>query len=110
MKDLREEFKVGDGVSILYWSDIDPATVLKVTKCSITFQMDNATLNKEWKPDIIPGGFAGHCVNQYDQKWIITPDPEGQIEKAYLHKNGCLYMNKSLRVFKGRRKFYDYNF
>ena len=110
MRDLREEFQVGDGVSIKYWTDIEPATVIRVTRCSLTLQMDKAELDKDWRPEIIAGGFAGHCVNQYEQKWVITPDPEGRLYSARVHKNDCIYADKSLRVFKGRRKYYDYNF
>lgn len=109
-RDLRDEYKIGDGASVKYWTDIVPATVIKVTRAGLILREDKTTRDPNWTPEIIAGGFAGHCVNQYEQKWIIEPDPEGQIFTARIHKNGFIFADKTLRVLKGRRKYYDYNF
>jgi hypothetical protein len=112
-------YKVGDGVSLKMWSDINPGTIVKVAKNGkeIHVQHDKATRDRSFKPEIVPGGFSGHCVNQHDQKWIIEPDPEGPIEihtlrtwrgiKVWTAKGGT--PNGRNSVSPGRYKFYDYN-
>ena len=50
--------QVGDGVTVNLWSDRYAATVIKVTKSSVTVRRDKATLNPDFKPEWIPGGFA----------------------------------------------------
>ena len=56
--------KVGDGVTICLWSDRHAATVIKVTKSSVTVRQDKATLDPNFKPEWVDGGFDVHCVNQ----------------------------------------------
>ena len=56
--------QVGDGVTVNLWSDRYAATVIKVTKSTATVRRDKATLNPDFKPEWIPGGFAAHCTNR----------------------------------------------
>lgn len=104
--------KVGDGVTCRMWSDAHAFTVIKRTAKTITIQQDEAILSKDFKPEIIPGGFAGVCVNMYDQSYTYERNPNG---KTYTCRwsdklggfknplgNGCVCI--------GRHEFYDYNF
>lgn len=61
--------QVGDGVTVNLWSDRYAATVIKVTKSTVTVRRDKATLNPDFKPEWIPGGFAAHCTNQDEQTY-----------------------------------------
>ena len=56
--------QIADKAHVLYYSDIHPCTVIKRTKKFVWVQNDNYKLNKEVKPNIVAGGFAGHCSNQ----------------------------------------------
>ena len=76
-----ETAKVGDGATIVLWSDRHACTIVKVTKAFVWVQRDNAVLSGDWKPEWISGGFVGHCVNQHEQEWTYTPDPSGVITK-----------------------------
>ena len=51
--------QIGDKAYVLYYADIHPCTVIKRTKKFVTVQTDSYKLNKEIKPNIIAGGFAG---------------------------------------------------
>lgn len=103
--------KVGDGVTVRLWSDRHAATVIKVTKCSITVQQDKATLDPNFKPEWIVGGFAGHCTNQDEQTYTYERDPNGSIYTfRWSKKYGTYGTPGNLRLMKGRHEFYDYNF
>ena len=104
--------KVGDGITCKMWSDAHAFTVIKRTVKTITIQQDKAILDKDFEPEIIPGGFFGHCVNQYNQKYTYERNPNGKTytcrwsDKLGGFKNplgrGCVSI--------GRHEFYDYNF
>ena len=48
---------------------------------TIWMQEDTATLD-DWKPEFIPGGFAGHCVNNAEQRYAYQPNPDGVLQSA----------------------------
>lgn len=111
IREWYQELEVGDRAHICHYSDITPCTVIKRTKASITVRHDDGDLDPNWKPDIIPGGFAGHCVNNHDQKWILREDPNGCIETfRWSSRRGCFKNQADERVIPGWAKFYDYNF
>ena len=56
--------QVGDQAQVIYYYDDHPCTVVKRTKKFVWVQMDNYKLAENEKPNIIAGGFAGHCTNQ----------------------------------------------
>lgn len=105
--------KVGDGATINLYSDRHACTIIKVTKCSITVQYDKATLDPNFKPQWVQGGFAGHCLNQDEQTYTYERNPEGRIETYRWSKKYNRYLgggDQSISVSKGRHEFYDYNF
>jgi hypothetical protein len=63
-----------------------------------------------WKPKIVPGGFAGHCVNNDAQRYRYAPDPNGAVHTARLRKDGSYRTSSGERVIAGRSQFHDYNF
>ena len=103
--------EVGDGVTLHYYSDAEAYTIIKRTATTLTIQRDKATLDPNFKPEIIPGGFVGHCINQHEQTYTYEPDPNGRIYKAYWSeaKKGY-YVSGCLHVTPGRHEYYDYNF
>lgn len=94
------------------YSDVTPYEVIRhVTDKTIEIRRMNAERN--FQPNIIPGGFSGHCTNNTEsaQEWIITPDESAPIIRIRLHKNGCWYYKGGLyQLSDTPRKFYDYNF
>ena len=107
----RREVKVGDGVTVCYYSDCKAYTVIKRTKATITIQRDKATLDPSFKPEFIAGGFVGHCVNQSEQTYTYERDENGTIQTArWSERDGMFKVNGCLKVYNGRHEFYDYNF
>lgn len=107
---FRDYAEVGDGATVCLWSDREAYTIIKRTAQSLTLQRDKATLSPDFKPEFIPGGFCGHCVNQNEQKYSYESDPEGKkITAWWSKKNNGFYWN-GLHVIPGRHEFYDYNF
>lgn len=103
--------QIGDGVTVRLWSDAYAATVIKRTALTVTVRRDKATLDPNFKPEWIAGGFAGHCVNQDEQTYTYEEDPNGEIFTfRWSRKYGSYGTPGNLRLTKGRREFYDYNF
>ena len=107
--------QIGDKAHVLYYSDIHPCTVIKRTEKFVTVQTDSYKLNKEIRPNIIPGGFAGHCTNQRELKYDITRNEKGGIIKFGLRQDGrwcqCGQHDRNPTTLgRGWRAFYDYNF
>lgn len=109
--------QAGSRVGIRYWSDIQPATVVAVSRSGrrVTVRRDRADRDPAWQPAIQPGGFAGHCSNQHDQQWLITEDPNGPTAEFSLRHDGQWWSTNAKvgtgsRLVDGWRCFYDYNF
>ena len=97
----------------LGYSDINPFEIVRViSEKTLEIRKMNAEKDPSWEPKWVDGGFAGHCLNQYDQKWFITPDQDAPVFRIRLSKargwrdaNGNSYKLGDQPV-----KFYDYNF
>jgi hypothetical protein len=104
---------IGDGITICGYSDRHAYTVIAKTLKTITVQQDDAKLDG-WKPDISPGGFAGHCNNQnnQDSHYIYTQNKKNFTQILHANKDGKFKEHGSNHpnVILGRHEFYDYNF
>jgi hypothetical protein len=109
----HKDFQVGDQAHICLYTDIEPYTVIERKGKRIKLQKAKAILDPSYKPARIAGGFAGHCTNNHDQKWIITANPDGGIIEGYLGNDNEWYEKGSNRrtvISQGYVKFHDYNF
>lgn len=94
------------------YSDVNPYEVVRVIsdKTIEVREMDaerDESVKLEWEI----GGFCAHCSNQRDQKWFIKSNPENQVIRIRLGKQG--WKDKHGRMFglsDQPIKFYDYNF
>jgi len=97
----------------LGYSDIEPFEVVRVVsaKCLEIREMD-AVIDPTWKPEWVVGGFAGRCVNQNEQQWNISSNPENRVIRIRLQKNGNWKSASGSRFALNDRpvRFYDYNF
>lgn len=108
-KELNRELEVGDGATLHLWSDAHACTVIARTATTLTLQRDKATLDPNFKPE--RDGF--YCTNSDDQEYTYEADPEGKIYKCrWSEKYGRWQHGSdgSMKVTRGRREFYDYNF
>ena len=95
------------------WSDVNPWEItMIVSEKTIEVKEMTATKDDSVKLKWVAGGFAGHCVNQRDQKWFIESNPEGARKRIRRRKDGYWYdkyNNRFVLSFEPH-KFYDYNF
>jgi hypothetical protein len=119
-------FAVGDLVTEHFYTDAHAGRIVEVRRGGkeVVMQEDTATLDPEFKPEFIEGGFAGHCVNQGEQRYTYTANPRGSIStftlrtwrgiRVWTRKSntpGCSNAPNGLnQISHGQRKFYDYNF
>ena len=104
---------VGDHVTVCLYTDAISYTVVKKTNRTISVQKDHQEIDHEkWKPNIIPGGFAGYCVNNYEQTWKVKSNTNAPIDKFFAGKDGFFKSKGSRRkdIILGAHPFYDYNF
>lgn len=104
--------EVGMGATVHFYSDAHAYTIIKVSKSKkqITIQRDTATLSKDFKPEFIVGGFAGHCTNQSEQTYTYERNEDGEVYVFRWSEKKQRYVYKHLNLSGGRRQFYDYNF
>lgn len=103
--------KVGDGATVNLWSDRHAGTIVRVTRTTVTVRRDKATLNPEFKPNFVIGGFAAHCTNLGDQEYTYEPDEQGdETTIRWSNKYQSYGRPGNLTLSKGRHEFYDYNF
>jgi hypothetical protein len=110
-----DKFNIEDGATAVYYTDRKAFTILSITEKEIIVQEDTARIDPSYKPNIIAGGFAGHCLNNNEQKWICTPNKDGYIESFTKRKNGKWVrkgsnMSNGTYLVAGKHHFHDYNF
>ena len=110
LREYNSGLEVGDKAHVMLYSDVEPVTVIKRTKTTVTVRYDKAKRNPNWKPEWITGGFSAICTNIEDQQWIIEDDEEGRLEKFYWSTKMNCFVHNGLRLKPCWRKYYDYNF
>jgi len=105
----------GEYLTETMWSDNRAFKVVAKTAATMTLKKVKVRKNPEWKPEIIPGGFAGHCTNQNEQTWVYD-GLESDTIKVRLVKSKYAGSEKlwgrkgSEFIANGAVEFYDYNF
>lgn len=95
------------------YTDIDPFEVIRhVSDRCIEVRAMDATLDPTWKPEMIPGGFFAHTVNNHEQRWTYASNEQNETRRVRLHKNGQWKdaHGSTYKPASEPRKFYDYNF
>lgn len=95
------------------YSDVTPYEVVRViSDKTIEVREMDAERDESVKLEWAPGGFAGHCINQRDQKWFITSNESNPVirirlsaKKGWQDKHGRRFGLSDKPV-----RFYDYNF
>ena len=113
------ETLVGKYMNVSCGSDCSPFKIIKhPSEKTILIQGMRCIADKENSNlKFIVGGFAGHCVNQHEQKWNITESENGAIRCYTKRKDGSWYPKGTAMVYYNKCrvsdtpiKFYDYNY
>lgn len=93
-------------------TDIEPYEVVRViSDKTIEIRRMNADKDESVELKWAAGGFAGHCVNQRDQKWIIKSDNNSPVIRARRRVDGYFHSAYGRHMLNSRPVcFYDYNF
>ena len=96
------------------YSDVNPYEVVRViSDKTIEVRAMNAEKDPTWKPEFVPGGFACHCINQCEQKWIYSSNEEAKVIRIRFSKVRNCWQDSNGRQFsleEAPYKYYDYNF
>ena len=94
------------------YSDMYPYEIVKVVSEN-TIEIRPMDTDRDDSVELkwVSGGFAGHCVNQAQQKWFYKSNPDNSVRRIRRRKDGYFY-NHCNRVYLAQepRKFHDYNF
>jgi hypothetical protein len=94
------------------YSDVTPFEIVRVVSDK-TVEIRGMIANRDttWTPEVVPGGFVGHCTNQDEQRWVILSDPTRPTFRIRLGKKGWKDKYGSRYSLSTRpRRFHDYNF
>jgi hypothetical protein len=95
------------------YTDVTPFEVIRAisNKTLEVRQLKAVRSNPENQLGFVAGGFFGHCSDQDEQEWTITPDESRSIIRIRLGKRGWKdkYGNR-FKLSDTPRKFHDYNF
>lgn len=95
------------------YSDVTPFEVVRViSDKTIEVRKMNAERDESVTLEWAVGGFAGHCINQRDQKWFITSDNRNPVIRIRKNKDGIWKSAHGSKFSLSDEpvKFYDYNF
>jgi hypothetical protein len=91
------------------YSQSYPWVEVKRTAKTVTLAKVNVEKDPDWKPEIQPGGFCGHCSNQHAQTWLFGDIDLNQTKTIRKTKLG--WSHSGVKFIEDRaREFYDYNF
>lgn len=119
---IPNQFKVGDPVTYILYSDRDAGYVVGVSDNGkrVQFQYAKTELLNGPKSDhpdkltFTPGGFFGHMEGE--QIYKIEPDPAGRVIEFSLRKNGKWKLaghpmkSPGCSLVPGHSHWYDFNF
>ena len=110
---LIDQVDSGHGfANLAMYTDVQPFEIVRrVSDKCIELRPMTWKLAEGEKPEIIPGGFAGHCTNQRGLKYDIEQNTSAPTIRARLRKDGYYHSKLGRHVVSEKpRAFYDYNF
>lgn len=94
------------------YSDVSPYEIIRrVSGKTLDIRPMDIERDPSWQPDFVPGGFCGTVINQSEQKWVITSNPQARTVRIRLGKQGWRDAHGNrYRLADKPVKFHDYNF
>ena len=112
-KEILDNPVIGMFANHIGYSDVNPYEIIRVvSKKTLVIKRMKSKRDESVKMEFVPGGFSAHCINQEDQKWFISSNPEGIEYRIRKQKDGSWRDSGGNRYqisFKARKKF-DFNF
>lgn len=97
---------IGKFINEYLYTDVNPIGKIVGLKGKTTILVKEIEAERDLSVEMkfVEGGFAGHCYNQYEQKWFFKETEritEMRISKKFL---------RWFKIENEPRKFYDFNF
>ena len=95
------------------YSDCYPYEITRIVSLqTLEIRPMDSEIDPDWKPEFHVGGFAAHCSNQSEQRWIYSSREDAEPIRIRLRKNGRWYDSHGSRYSLGFSpcRFYDYNY
>jgi hypothetical protein len=105
----------GEYLTETLYSDTEAWKVVGRTATTLQLQRVEVERDPAWQPNIVPGGFAGHCTNQNEQTWLYAGLAESEctvrLVKSPYNSREKMWGSKGRRfIANGARRKHDYNF
>lgn len=102
--------RIGQFINEHLWSDahVYGRIIGTYAKTGVIVERWKAKKDPSFKPQIVAGGFAGHCVNQSEQEWIYSPDADRPVER--FRWSQTMAKRRFFHVSDEPYEYYDYNF
>lgn len=103
----------------IYWTEVmysDCTAWVEVshTRCTFDIVELEAVRDPTWHPEFEVGGFAAHCANQHQQRWLYRIPQNGgrqlRIRRNAKDADKAGYKGRIFRAYDKPFKFHDYNF
>jgi hypothetical protein len=94
-------------------TDILPFEVIReVNAKTLDIREMRAALDPAFKPEFSIGGFAGHCINSDQQRYLYDSDDTAPIVRIRLHKTGSWRDKHGNRYYLSNepKRYRDYNY
>jgi len=94
------------------YTDVEPYEVVRIVSDK-TIEIRRMKAEKDESVELkwVVGGFAGHCINQRDQKWHISSDETAPIIRARRRIDGYFHSAYGRHMMNDKAVcFHDYNF
>ena len=104
--------EVGKYANLILFSDKEPYEITRiVSDKTIEIRPMLSELVETWKPEMDPGGFAAHTVNNHLQKYVYESNKQALPIRCRLQKSGGWKSQFGFHSISDEpKKFYDYNF
>ena len=104
---MENQELIGQYVNQSHYTDITPVGKIIGVKGKKTLIIKRVIEKKQTQEmNFVAGGFAGHCTNQYDQKWTFE-----ELEDIFEVKMNSKWGQRGqMYISDEPRMFYDYNF
>lgn len=98
--------------NLMMYTDIRPFEIIRrVSELTLEIREMNAVIDNSFQPEFDSGGFAGHCINQSEQRYSYSSDLDAPVIRARLRKDGFFWSKLGMhRLSSQPIKFYVYNF
>ena len=103
--------KIRKYCNLIMYSDVEPYEVVKVISDKTVEIRPMIATQVEFPQTFIKGGFAGHCVDNHNQKWEFKSNESAPVIRVRKTKrNGWRHGSMKFQMSDHPCKFYDYNF